>query len=266
MPIKYAFLCGTIISGTMLACKMTADRLEPIEMEGTMAVNSRKRQLQKERKEKKRKEKKQQLARMQNAGIAERMRAAADYPVLHSWISESIDDQGMGHVLLSRELPGGRVAVAVFLVDRYCLGVKDVLGEVLGRAAYADKFERGMREKNSTRDAPPAEVCKLVRDAIVYAQALGIPPHPDAAKVLPIFGSIDPNECKTVFEFGKNGKPFFMPGPYDTPERCRQIMATLTSHCGQTGFDYAIPVPSQFLVGGDDMFEESEEFEHQIAD
>lgn len=228
-----------------------------------MAVNSRKRQLQKERKEKKRKEKKQQLARVLNAGIAERMRSAADYPVLHSWISEMIGEQGIGSVLLSRELPGGRVAVAVFLVDRNCLGVKDGFGEVLGRAAYADKFERGIREKDAARDAPPAEVCKFVRDAIDYAQALGIPPHPDAVKVLPIFGSIDPNECKTVFEFGKNGKPFFIPGPYDTPERCRQTVAALTSHCGPTGFEYVMSVPPQFLIDGDEEFEE---FDDQIAD
>ena len=32
-------------------------------------------------------------------------------------------DDGLGWVLLSRQLPGGSVAVAVFLVDRYCLSI-----------------------------------------------------------------------------------------------------------------------------------------------
>ena len=38
---------------------------------------------------------------------------------------------GIGHVLLSRQLGSGEVAFAVFLVDMYCFGVKDVMINVL---------------------------------------------------------------------------------------------------------------------------------------
>jgi hypothetical protein len=42
--------------------------------------------------------------------------------------------------------------------------------------------------------------------------------------------------------FGKDGKPFFMSGPYDTPARCRRIIDTLTRRCGPEGFHYTVAV------------------------
>ena len=40
-------------------------------------------------------------------------------------------------------------------------------------------------------------------------------------------GDIDPADCDAQFEFGHHGKPFFLSGPYDTPERCQLIASNL---------------------------------------
>jgi hypothetical protein len=222
-----------------------------------MGSDPRKRQKKQERKAAKRKEKKHEVARQQSVGLPERLAAAARYPVLHCLIGDRLEDQGMGSVLLSRELPGGRVAVAVFLVDRYCLGVKDVHMEVLGRSAYESKFVRKFRVEMSSHDVPPAEARKLLTEAVAYARVLGLPPYPDYAKAMPIFGDVNPADSSAVFEFGKDGKPFFIAGPHDSPERCRRILATLTNTCGPDGFEYLLPMggPGDFYAGeGDDDF------------
>src|SRR5207237_10557142 len=101
-----------------------------------MATDPRKRQKKLERRNAKRQEKKHRLVRAQHAGVGERLAAATHYPVLDSWITEDLWTQGIGWALLSRQLPDGSVAVAVFLVDRYCLGVKHAVAAVLARYTY----------------------------------------------------------------------------------------------------------------------------------
>ena len=206
-----------------------------------MPTDPRKRQKKQERKAAKRKSKHQELTRAQHAGLAERLTAAVKYPVLHSWVTDDLWTQGMGYVCLSRALPNGSVAFAVFLVDRFCLGVKNVMADIAGRFTY-DSQMRKLRANFTAENVSPACARKIVEGAVEYARALGLHPHPDYQKGRVIFGGIDAGECTDEFEFGKDGKPFFIAGPNDTPERCRQILRTLEQARGPGGYDYLIPV------------------------
>jgi hypothetical protein len=207
-----------------------------------MATDPRKRQKKLERRVAKRKEKKQLVIREQHVSIAERFTAAASAPVVDCRISDSLQDNGMGWVMLSRELPGGRVAVAIFLVDRYCLGVKDAFGEVLSRPEYTNKYLHKMASEAPSHSVPPADARRLLEDAVAYARRLGLHPHPDYFKAILLFGSIDPAQGSARYEFGKDGQPFFVAGPNDTPERCRQILGILNDTCGPGRFHYLLPL------------------------
>jgi hypothetical protein len=217
-----------------------------------MTADPRKRQKKLERRAAKRSEKKHKLVRAQPAGLADRMAAAAKYPPLHAWIPDVLETEGIASVLFSRELPNGMVAVAVFLVDRYCLGVKDALANVLTRSAYEGQFVREMRSQFPARDVSPACVRKLVEAAVAYAGNLGFAPHPDYHKAKMLFGAVDAGDCAEEFEFGKDGKPFFVAGPHDSLARCRQIVSILNHKCGPGGFEYFVPLagPEEILPGG----------------
>jgi hypothetical protein len=213
-----------------------------------MAQDPRKRQKRLQKQAAKRKEKKHELIREKSAGIGERMTAATKYPVLDALVTEDFWTQGMGWVLLSRELPGRMVAVAVFLLDRYCLGVKNAMAQINSRSEYEREFLHKMNVTFSSRRMSPADVRKLVEEAVEYARDLGLPPHPDYQKARLLFGDIDAGQSTEVFEFGKDGKPFFVNGPNDTPERCRQIISTLTYSCGEGNFESMFILdPSQNL-------------------
>jgi hypothetical protein len=214
-----------------------------------MAPNPRKRQRKLERKTAKRKEKHHLAAREQSQGLVERLTAATGYPVLHARATEGLWEQGMGSVLLSRVLPDTSVAASVFLVDRFCLGVKNAMTNILTRSNYDDQYQRLMHREFSSRPLTPACVRKLVESAVEYAANLGFPPHPDYHKAKALFGDIDPTECTETFEFGKDGKPFFISGPSDDEARCRRILATLMERCGPGGFHYMIRVddPSRYI-------------------
>ena len=206
-----------------------------------MATDPRKRQKKLERRNAKRKEKKHHLIRDQSAGSVAKLEAAAQCPVLHCWVADVLWEEGIGSVLLSRLLPNGSVAVAVFLVDRYCLGVKNAMVTIASRSDYESQFVHGLRRQYPAQDVSLAYARKLVEDAVEYAEELGFHPHADYHDAEVLFGDVDANECAEEFEFGKDGQPFFFAGPHDTPARCRLILATLTDRCGVGGFHYFIP-------------------------
>jgi hypothetical protein len=236
------------------SCCITAQHIK----EAAMASDPRKRQKKLERRAARRKEKKHLIAREQTAGLGERLTAATAAPVLHSWVSEALWTEGLGQVLLSRQLANGYVAVAVFLVDRYCLGVKDAFAEILSRFQYDSKFVREMRGRYPVKDVTPAAVRKLVERAVAYAQDLGLPPHADYHKAKLLFGDIDASTCTEEFEFGKDGKPFFISGPYDTPERSQQILNTLARTRGSEQFDYLSRIGGSEMSGPTGFGEEQE--------
>ena len=197
-----------------------------------MAADPRKRQKKLEHRATKRKEKKHVQVREQSAGLGERLAAACQYPILHTFVTEELWSTGMGHVLVSRELPGRSIAVAIFLIDGYCLGVKDAMAIILSRAEYDSRFVSNLQSRFVCRNISPATARKLVEEAVAYAHSLGLAPHEDYHKARRIFGDIDAAASSETFEFGKDGKPLFIAGPNDTPERCEQIMDAMARHRG----------------------------------
>jgi hypothetical protein len=229
-----------------------------------MAADQRKRQKKLERRANKRKERHRELIRLKNRGLGELLALTTAAPILHARIADTLWDQGLAHVLISRQLPKDRVAMSMFLVDRFCLGVKDCYGRLMVRAAY-DSMCKELDGKLTMEDYTPADVRKLVEGAVDYARQLGFEPHSDYSRVKPIFGDIDPRESRVEFEFGSEGKPSFISGPNDTPERCRQIISTLQHSCGPDGFHYTMLVTagrsSPFHVTDDDADDDEDDFD-----
>ncbi len=236
-----------------------------------MAVDPRKRQKKLQKRAAKRKEKRHSLVREQNAGVFEQQRAFVHCPVLHCTISNGIAEQGLGWVIFSRESASRQVAVNAFLVDAYCLGVKNVIAQIVTRSEYDDYFGRRLRTEMPSRTATLAEARKLLADAVAYASNLGLPPHPDYAKTIPLFGDVNPADCDVQFTFGKDGKPFFFAGPNDSPEKCKRIVSALESTCGPGQFHFTMPISGDELMhhGLPDDADEDDQFadeEHAIEE
>lgn len=210
-----------------------------------MAADPRKRQKKLQRKTAKRKEKARELALKNPTDLQSRLERAAGMPVAQSLMSrETQADGSLGHVILSREFRPGEFAVAAFLVDAWCLGVKSAFGQFRSRADMESMLE-GLEENTPMVSVKPEYLRKFVEGAVAYARDLGISPDPDYERVRAIFGDIDAGACSTTFTYGKDGKPFFIPGPLDSPAKCRQIMNILTMRLGAEGFNFE-------LVGGED--------------
>jgi hypothetical protein len=213
-----------------------------------MALDPRKRQKKAERRKAKERAKRKDLSRKHPSDKKARFAASATSPILHCCTITELYDEGIGHVLLSRSLSGGQVAFALFLIDMYCLGVKDAIYEIAPRGDYIERLYEKIFQKHNTARLEPACARKLVEGAVAYADDLGFSPHADYHKAKLIFGDIAASSCTRQFHHGNEGKPFFVAGPYDDRSRCVWILNTLFERCGPGGFDYLMPIDvSEFL-------------------
>lgn len=204
-----------------------------------MVLDPRKRQKKLERQKSKQRAKNKAVARYGSRDIAVRLDRYAAAPILHCTAPKVLWTEGIGNVLVSRELTNGDVAFASFLVDIYCLGVKDAFYNIVPRHHYDnDLYFKLMRFPQ----VPLRPECarKLVEGAVEYARGLGLSAHDDYRIARRIFGEIDAATCSQEFGYGKEGKPFFVAGPHDDLARCKGIIGLLTAHCGTDGFHYLV--------------------------
>jgi hypothetical protein len=86
------------------------------------------RQNKKERQRLKRKRKQMQLRKERNASIFKKL-AQVDAPI-RCYINAEWRDEGMAEILALRDVPGGGRILAAYLIDAWCIGLKDVFGRM----------------------------------------------------------------------------------------------------------------------------------------
>ncbi len=213
-----------------------------------MVLDPRKRQKKLERRKAKDKQRKKALA-IRNADDARSQLARyASAPVLHACYTDSLWQKGIAQVLLSRQLTNGSVAFAAFLVDVYCLGVKNAMSGVVTRQRYREEILFKLRREHEFVHRSPEWIRKLVEDSVEYAGRFGLTPHPDYFMAKEIFGDIDASACTEEFKFGQNGKPYYIAGPFESPARSQEIVRLLSEHCGDGRFDYVVHLPLEELA------------------
>jgi len=88
----------------------------------------------------------------------------------------------------------------------------------------------------------PACARKVIEDCAAYANNIGLSPDPDYKKAKNVFGNINTDECSEEFEFGKDGKPLYVTGPFDTPEKSEKIINKLNKSSGADNFHYVLNI------------------------
>lgn len=160
------------------------------------------------------------------------------------WPADPLHDEdasGLACVAVARRHRSRRVSVCGYLVDVYCLGVKNALGpKVLDEYAlpgFHDSFFAGIR------GTPPLEVPldlarHLVWGAVDYARSLGFEPHPDFAATAGHLGAWGETSAIT---FGRDGTPLYISGPHDSPT---SVISTLARAVGKENFHYVVGAPA----------------------
>jgi hypothetical protein len=158
---------------------------------------------------------------------------------------ESIKSKGFAQVIVARTYKQ-QLSICSYLVDHWCLGVKDALGpKKMGKIEYESMLQFSSHNfDESFVEITLEQAQSIVWGGVDYAAKLGIDPHPDFTKALPHLG-LRPDKLLLI-EFGKDGKPFYINGPYDDPKR---IIAKLNKSVGQGNYDYMMEVGSPDMLG-----------------
>jgi hypothetical protein len=177
------------------------------------------------------------LSRRTSSDPTIRLSQAASWPVVHALISEDFWDEGIGYLALARQDSAEGIVAAVYLVDVYCLGVKDAFWRAGSRRDFRALIER-MEETRRMHAIKPECLTKIVHGAVDYAESFGFLPHPDFRHAAMLLDGIDTAACDQDFTFGKDGKPFYIQGPNETLEEAQAISERIVAAGGH------------FMVGG----------------
>jgi hypothetical protein len=143
----------------------------------------------------------------------------------------------MGTLVLARGATPHHLALSTFLIDVFCLGIKDVMFKSVEREVL--EMYVGVADAGSPMvSVDPGYARKLLRDLAAWSQSIGFAPHPDFAAVERMFGDVSADANDAVFRFGRDGKPVYIPGPSDTAPLIRRRIGQLQKHLGDDGFGF----------------------------
>ncbi|RKZ75565.1 MAG: hypothetical protein DRQ57_07055 [Gammaproteobacteria bacterium] len=158
-------------------------------------------------------------------------------PVYESLVRDDLFETGIGTVVITRKMPNGDLGVGFFLLDVFCLGVKDAFFATLSLQMYRQRLQE-IEENETMQVISPTCARKLIEGCADYAKNLGLSSNPDYKEAKRVFAGIKAEECLEDFEFGQNGKPFYVNGPFESPEQIKKIINQLTKKLGPDGFHY----------------------------
>ena len=156
-----------------------------------------------------------------------------------AYIGKDWKEQGMANVLVARLRSDRPPEFSVFLLDLFCLGVKDAMYHSdITESEYRD-FLAGPISESLGLSIHPACAKKMIEGAIEYAEKFGFAPHRDYRKARRVLSGIESGDCPEIFSFGdEDGRPCYVRGPDDSEERVDRVLSLLELKCGPDGFGF----------------------------
>ena len=166
------------------------------------------------------------------------LRGARRMPIVGAWAQTGWQDSIVARVGVAREMSPSAVLFAEYFVDMRCLGVRDSRGYT---GVPADELETRILPERYDSD-PPIRISselahEIIWGAVEYAQSLGLPPHRAFRETQLALEPADALPREAGLEFGHQGKPFFVPLPFDTLSEVF-VVKTLINSVGLGNFSY----------------------------
>lgn len=162
------------------------------------------------------------------------------------YASDDFSEYGEGYVIVSRRHTGGRVSFAAFLVDSWCIGVKNSFY----RLRMEDYELEELVDQTDVTECSYEEAHNWIYGAIDFAEEAGIKPDKSFA-LTRFFLEEDTDDVPLIeHEFGKDGKHCLV--TYSNLETSRYL-PLLRKNLGEGNFDYLLPAGSDNKENDDDV-------------
>ena len=168
------------------------------------------------------------------------LRRARDFPFFECRISANWqkDDLGLVQILVARQQPDGNICFGVYLVDKFCLGLKNTFAKTgFSRTRYENEIHNKLFTEAETEACPVELAHQMIYASIEYAAQFGFTPEKDFALSQYLLAPRGELEEPYQLTFGRDGKPFFVSGPRDNAAR---IVKQLEKTAGPGNYDYLV--------------------------
>jgi hypothetical protein len=168
------------------------------------------------------------------------VKESGSLPVQDCYVNPDWQEAGIARIVVLRREENGRFIAGVYLVDTWCLGMKNAF---CNADLPVERIE-GDLLRRCYFDRPPAIIGlntakEIIFGAIAYAGELGFVPHPDFELASRVLGA-EPWEPNHQYRFGgPNGKPLYVAGPDDDADA---IIRRLREKLGPSGFEFIAPL------------------------
>jgi hypothetical protein len=163
-----------------------------------------------------------------------------NWPIFECLVSEQWrETHNLCQILVTRQHENGKVGAAAFIVDLACLGVKSAMSH---RFADIDGYDNVIRSRMTAADTlvpcSPDLALKIIQAGVAYAYNLGFKPDKDSKAAIEYLHDANPDNIdEEIPTGGKDGRPYFISGPYDNVER---IIKTLDESVGKGNYEFII--------------------------
>lgn len=210
-----------------------------------MARNEKKLQqkLMKKRQKEKAKKKHAAQARVTNTENAI-IRRSNQYPIHECLISADWRTEGMAVILVASQQKENRIVFGVYMVDLYCLGVKNTFARAnLSLSEHQGRVKGDIVEQHDAAVCSPELAHQIICGALDYAANLDLQPHRDFRLSRHVLDAPETISHSDDIEFGKDGKPLYVSGPHD---QVSKILKHLETKLGPEGFHFIVGGPPEF--------------------
>lgn len=153
------------------------------------------------------------------------------------YMTSTWQSEGMANIIITRRHAQGNVTAGVFMVDRYCLGVKDCF--LMYNLTEEELLEKLGGQIQMLEETSYELVHNIIYGAWEYVEEIGLPVDSDLVGLVQYILEEDNDDIELIdIQFGKNGKPTFIPSPYDSEVLISNTLSKLTRTLGEDGFEY----------------------------
>lgn len=163
---------------------------------------------------------------------------ARSLPIYKCWINNNWKEQGMANVIVSRIQSNGNFTFAVYLVDLFCLGIKDTFFNINMEKQMFDNCVRNFDDANQMIEIDYVLAHNIIYASIEYAEDLGFYPHQDFIFTSKYIIEEDTEDFEYIeIECGDNGRPHFVMSDFYNNAQTKAIINQLDKSVGSGNFD-----------------------------
>lgn len=172
--------------------------------------------------------------------------AYSTWPIYECMVPTELWERGIGQIIVARKNNQGDMAVGIYLVDTFCLGIKNCFLRFVSCYEYQNMLEQIIELCGEMQVVESSYACTLIYKAVNYAKELGFEPHQDFTKVSKLLHNIPINETLN-FVFGKEDKPCYIQGPNESYVDIKRILRKLEMTVGKNNYHFIIEAQYQHL-------------------